>query len=93
MNIRPLGERVVIKKVEKENVTASGIVLPDTAKEESNLAEVVAISEELLNHKEIKVDLKVKDKVIYSKYAGSEVEMDGEKVIVIKYQDLLAVIG
>lgn len=93
MNIKPLGERVVIKKVEKENVTASGIVLPDTAKEESNLAEVVAISQDLLNDKEINVELKEGDKVIYSKYAGNEVEIDGDKVIVIKYQDLLAIVG
>lgn len=93
MNIKPLGERVVIKKIEKENVTASGIVLPDSAKEESNVAEVVAISQDLLNDKELNVDLKEGDKVIYSKYAGNEVELEGEKVIIIKYQDLLAVIG
>lgn len=93
MNIKPLGERVVIKKVEKENVTASGIVLPDSAKEESNLAEVVAISQDLLNDKEITLDLKEGDRVIYSKYAGNEVEIDGDKVIVIKYQDLLAIVG
>lgn len=93
MNIKPLGERVVIKKIEKENVTASGLVLPDSAKEESNLAEVVAISQDLLNDKELNVDLNVGDKVIYSKYAGNEVEVEGEKVIVIKYQDLLAVIA
>lgn len=93
MNIKPLGERVVIKKIEKENVTASGLVLPDSAKEESNVAEVVAISQDLLNDKELNVDLKVGDKVIYSKYAGNEVEVEGEKVIVIKYQDLLAVVA
>ena len=88
MTIKPLGERVVIQKIEKENVTASGIVLPDTAKEESNVATVIAVSEELKNSEDIHCD--VVDKVIYSKYAGSEVEMDGETVIVLKYQDLLA---
>ncbi len=93
MNIKPLGERVVIKKIEKENVTASGIVLPDTAQEESNLAEVVAISPELENNEEIHFELKVGDHVIYSKYAGTEVEIDKEEVIVIKYDDLLAIIG
>ncbi|MDO5301512.1 MAG: co-chaperone GroES [Tissierellia bacterium] len=93
MNIKPLGERVVIKKFETENVTASGIVLPDSAKEESNVAEVVAISEELKNSEEIQVDIAVGDKVLYSKYAGTEVEVDGDKVIVIKYQDLLAVLA
>ncbi|MDQ0508307.1 co-chaperonin GroES [Aedoeadaptatus ivorii] len=90
MNIKPLGERVVIQKIEKENVTAGGIVLPDSAKEESNVATVIAVSEELKNSEEIHCDLKEGDKVIYSKYAGNEVEIDGESVIVIKYQDLLA---
>lgn len=93
MNIKPLGERVVIKKVEKENVTASGIVLPDSAQEESNIAEVVAISPELENNEEINLELKVGDRVIYSKYAGTQVEIDKEEVIVIKYDDLLAIIG
>lgn len=92
MNVKPLGERVVIKKIETENVTKSGIVLPDSAKEESNIAEIVAISEELKNDSDKKFNLKVGDKVIYNKYSGSEVEVDGEEIIVIKYQDLLAVI-
>lgn len=90
MTIKPLGERVVIQKIEKENVTASGIVLPDTAKEESNVATVIAVSEELKNSEDINCDVAEGDKVIYSKYAGNEVEMDGETVIVLKYQDLLA---
>ena len=93
MSIKPLGERVVIQKIEKENVTASGIVLPDTAKEESNVATVIAVSEELKNSEDIHCDVVEGDKVIYSKYAGSEVEMDGETVIVLKYQDLLAKIN
>ncbi len=93
MTIKPLGERVVIQKIEKENVTASGIVLPDTAKEESNIAEVIAVSEDLKNSEEIQCDVKEGDRVIYSKYAGNEVEIEGESVIVIKYQDLLAKLG
>lgn len=93
MTIKPLGERVVIQKIEKENVTASGIVLPDTAKEESNTAEVIAVSEDLKNSEEIQCDVKEGDRVIYSKYAGNEVEIEGESVIVIKYQDLLAKLG
>lgn len=91
--IKPLGERVVIQKIEKENVTASGIVLPDAAKEESNIAEVIAVSEDLKNSEEIHCDVKAGDRVIYSKYAGNEVEIEGESVIVIKYQDLLAKLG
>ena len=90
MSIKPLGERVVIQKIEKENVTASGIVLPDSAKEESNVATVLAVSEELKHSEEIRCDVAEGDKVIYSKYAGNEVEVDGDKVIVLKYQDLLA---
>lgn len=93
MNIKPLGERVVIQKIEKENVTASGIVLPDSAKEESNVAEVVAVSEELKHSEEIQCDLEAGDRVIYSKYAGTEVEIEGESVILIKYQDVLAKLG
>nr|WP_296154914.1 co-chaperone GroES [uncultured Peptoniphilus sp.] len=93
MTIKPLGERVVIQKIENENVTASGIVLPDTAKEESNIAEVIAVSEDLKNSEEIQCDVKEGDRVIYSKYAGNEVEIEGESVIVIKYQDLLAKLG
>lgn len=93
MTIKPLGERVVIQKIEKENVTASGIVLPDTAQEESNIAEVIAVSEDLKNSEEIQCDVKEGDRVIYSKYAGNEVEIEGESVIVIKYQDLLAKLG
>ena len=93
MTIKPLGERVVIQKIEKENVTASGIVLPNTAKEESNIAEVIAVSEDLKNSEEIQCDVKEGDRVIYSKYAGNEVEIEGESVIVIKYQDLLAKLG
>ena len=93
MTIKPLGERVVIQKIEKENVTASGIVLPDTAKEESNIAEVIAVSEDLKNSEEIQCDVKAGDRVIYSKYAGNEVEIEGESVLVIKYQDLLAKLG
>lgn len=93
MTIKPLGERVVIQKIEKENVTASGIVLPDTSKEESNIAEVIAVSEDLKNSEEIQCDVKEGDRVIYSKYAGNEVEIEGESVIVIKYQDLLAKLG
>ena len=91
--LKPLGDRVVLKKVEKEeNVTKSGLVLPSSAKEESNIAEVLAVSNEIDKDEKTAGQLKVGDKVVYSKYAGSEFEIDGEKVIVIKYEDILAVI-
>ncbi|MDO5037923.1 MAG: co-chaperone GroES [Tissierellia bacterium] len=91
MNIKPLGKRVLIKKFEVENQTASGIVLPDSAKEESNMAEVIAISKELMEDDDL--DIKVGDKVIYSKYAGTEVEIEKEEVILINHKDLLAVLA
>ncbi len=91
--LKPLGDRLVLKKVEEEeNVTKSGLVLPSSAKEESNIAEIVAIGSAIENDDKLKGQVKVGDKVVYSKYAGSEFELDGDKVIVIKYEDLLAVV-
>ncbi len=91
--LKPLGERVVLKKVEKEeNVTKGGLVLPSSAKEESNVAEVLAVAKEIETDEKTSGQIKVGDKVVYSKYAGSEFEIDGEEVIVIKYEDILAVI-
>lgn len=93
MNLKPLGDRLVIKKIEEENKTASGIVLPSSAKEESNIAEVVAIGRDILEDEKKKDEIAVGDKVLFSKYAGNEMEVDGEKVIILKYSDLLAVIS
>lgn len=92
MNLKPLDDKVVIKKVEKEETTSSGIVLPSSAKEESNIAEVIAIGKKILEDEETKDELKVGDKVIFSKYAGSEVELEEEKFTILKYTDILAVI-
>ena len=94
MKIKPLYDRVVVKKVEMEQKTAGGIILPDTAKEESQMGEVVAVGEgRLLENGEIR-PLKVKegDKVLYSKYAGNEVELDGEKLLIIREEDILAIV-
>lgn len=92
MNLKPLDDKIVIKKVEKEETTKSGIVLPNSAKEESNIAEVVAIGKGITSDEDKKYEIKVGDKVIFSKYAGSEVELDKEKFTILKYQDILAVI-
>lgn len=92
MNLRPLGERVVIKKLEKEEKTASGIVLPSAAQEQPQYAEVVAISSEVQENEDNKVAIEVGNKVIYSKYAGTEVTMDDQEYIVIKLEDILAVV-
>ena len=90
--IKPLEDRVVIKQLEAETVTASGLVIPDMAKEKPQEGTVVAVGPGRVDDKGVRVPMDVKegDKVIYSKYAGNEVEMDGETVIVLKYQDLLA---
>ncbi|ERT57405.1 chaperonin GroES [Peptoniphilus koenoeneniae] len=92
MELKPLGEKVVIKKIEIEEKTASGIVLPSSAKEETNIAEIIAIGKDVEEDEKTKGQISVGDKVLFSKYAGTEVELEKEKYIVIKYQDLLAVI-
>jgi chaperonin GroES len=95
MNIKPLGERVVIKVIENEVTTKSGIVLPDTAKEKPQLGEVLAVgSGKLLdNGQRVAVDVKVGDRVLFAKYAGTEVKLDGEEYMVLKESDVLAVVG
>ena len=92
MKLRPLDDKIVIKKIEKEETTASGLVLPSSAKEESNIAEVVATGNKLDTDEDMKGLVKVGDKVIFSKYAGNDIELDKEKYTIIKFQDILAVI-
>ncbi|NLW22637.1 MAG: co-chaperone GroES [Tissierellia bacterium] len=92
MNLKPLGDRVVIKIVEAEEKTKSGIVLPSTAKEQPQMAEVIAIGPDILNDEKKKDQIKVGDKVIFSKYAGTEVKIDGEEYTILKLNDILAVV-
>ncbi len=92
MKLMPLGDRVVIKKVEAEEKTKSGIVLPNSAQEAPQIAEVIAIGEEILNDDKKKDQIKVGDKVIFPKYSGTEVKMDGEELTILKLSDLLAVV-
>lgn len=93
MNLRPLGDRVVIKKVEAEETTKSGIVLPGAAKEKPQMAEVVAVGPgKVEDGKEIKMEVKVGDRVIFSKYAGNEIKMDGQEYTILKQDDILAII-
>ncbi len=92
MTIRPLGDRVVLKSYEEEATTASGIVLPGSAKEKPQLAEVVAVGPGgLVDGNEVKMTVAVGDKVIYSKYAGTEVKIDGDELIIVRQSDILAV--
>ena len=92
MMLKPIGDRVVIQKAEAEKTTASGIVLPESAQEKPQYAEIVAISADIENDEKKKNYLKVGDKVIYSQYAGTDVKLDDEEFIVVKYNDILAVV-
>jgi chaperonin GroES len=93
MKIKPLGERVVIKKLEAEEKTKSGIVLTGTAKERPQEAEVVAVGPgAIIEGNRVAMEVKVGDKVLYSKYAGSEVKVDGEEYTILKQEDILAIV-
>ena len=93
MKLVPLGDRVVLKQVAAEETTKSGIVLPGQTKEKPQQAEVVAVgSGGMVDGKEVAMLVSVGDKVIYSKYAGTEVELDGEEYLVVKQNDILAVV-
>ncbi len=91
MNIQPLGDRIVIKMVETEETTKSGIVLPGSAKEKPQIAEVVAVGPGgVIDGKEVKMELSVGDKVITSKYAGTEIKLDGTEYTILRQSDVLA---
>ncbi|MFZ5989867.1 MAG: co-chaperone GroES [Bacillota bacterium] len=93
MKIRPLADRVVVKMVESEETTKSGIVLPGSAKEKPQVAEVVAVGPgTVVDGKEIKMEVKVGDRVIMSKYSGTEVKFDGQEYTILKQGDILAVV-
>ena len=93
MKIQPLGERVVIKMLESEETTKSGIVLPGSAKEKPQIAEVVEVGPGgLVDGKEVKMELKKGDKVLISKYAGTEVKLDGVEYTILSQSDVLAVV-
>lgn len=92
MNIRPLGNRIVIEKVEAEEKTASGIVLPQSAQEQPQFAVVRAVGDEFENNEKLKGMIKIGDKVLYGKFAGTEVKVDGKEYIIVRYTDVLAVV-
>ena len=87
--IKPLGTRVVIKEMVAEEKTASGIVLPGSAQEKPQMAEVLAVGP---GSEDVKMEVNVGDKVIFSKYAGTEVKYNGEEVIILDQRDILAVV-
>ncbi len=93
MKLVPLGDRVVLKQLVAEETTKSGIVLPGQSKEKPQQAEVVAVGPGILaDGKEVKMEVKAGDKVIYSKYAGTDVKMDEEEYIIVKQSDILAIV-
>ena len=93
MKLKPLSDRVVIKMVEAEETTASGIILAGSAKEKPQVAEVLAVGPGgVVDGKEVIMQVKPGDKVITSKYSGTEVKIDGEELIVVRQGDILAVV-
>ena len=93
MNLKPLGDRVVLKREEAEEKTASGLFLAGSAKEQPQLAEVVAVGPgALVDGKRTPMDVKVGDKVFYAKYGGSEIKIDGVEYIVMSQSDIMAIV-
>ena len=96
VNIKPLEDRILVKTLEAEQTTASGLVIPDTAKEKPQEGEVIAVGPGRFNEdgdERIPLDISVGDKVIYSKYGGTEVKYSGEEYLILSARDVLAVIG
>lgn len=93
MNIRPLADRVLIKRVDAEETTKSGIVLPGSSKEKPQEAEIVAVGPGgVVDGKEITMEVKVGDRVLFSKYSGNEIKYEGAEYIILRQNDILAVI-
>jgi chaperonin GroES len=94
LNLRPLGDRVVIEPSEGEEQTAGGILLPETAKEKPQQGTILSVGPGRRddNGKLIAMDVKVNDKVLYAKYAGTEIKLEGKKVLILKESDILAVV-
>ena len=94
LKLKPLGDRLVVKPLESEEVTASGIVLPETAKEKPQKGEVLSVGPGARDEdgKRIAMDVKAKDKVLFAKYAGTEFKIEGEKVLILRESDILAIL-
>ena len=93
LKLSPLGDKVVLKQLEAEETTASGIVLPGNAQEKPQQAEVIAVGPGgVVDGKEVKMQVSVGDKVIYSKYAGTEVKLGDEEFIVVRQNDIVAIV-
>ena len=93
MKLKPLGDRLIVRAIEEEETTASGLVLPDTAKEKPQKGMVIAVGEGKLDDdgaKRIPLDVAEGDQVLYSKYGGTEIKVDGEELLVLRESDVLA---
>lgn len=93
MKIKPLADRVLVKQLEAENKTASGIIIPDTAKEKPQEGKVIAVgSGKIVDGKKVSLDVKKDDLVLFSKYGGDEIKLDGIEYKILKEEDILAII-
>jgi chaperonin GroES len=94
LSLKPLGDRLVVEPIEQEEVTAGGIVLPETAKEKPQQGKVLAVGPGARDEDgdRIAMDVKVGDKVLYAKYGGTEFKMDGKKLLILRESDLLAIL-
>ena len=93
MNLKPLGDRLIVRAIEEEETTASGLVLPDTAKEKPQKGKVIAVGDGKVNEdsgKRTPLDVADGDEVLYSKYGGTEIKVDGEELLVLRESDVLA---
>ena len=93
MNLKPLGDRVVLKQLEAEETTKSGIILTSQSKEKPQEAEIIAVGPGgIIDGKEVKMEVKVGNRVVYSKYAGTEIKLNEEEYIIVKQSDILAIV-
>ncbi len=94
MSLKPLGGRVVVEPIEQEEMTAGGIILPETAKEKPQEGKILAIGpgDRDEEGKRIPMDVKVGDKVLFAKYSGTEIKMDGKKLLILRESDILAIL-
>ncbi|MGH7769029.1 MAG: co-chaperone GroES [Candidatus Binatia bacterium] len=94
MKIRPLQDRVIVKRIAEEEKTKGGIIIPDTAKEKPQEGKVVAVGKGKVNDdgKVVPLDVKVNDRILFGKYSGSEINMDGEEHLIMREEDILGVI-
>jgi chaperonin GroES len=95
VNLKPLGNRVLVEPLEQDDMTAGGIVLPETAKEKPQQGLILAVGPGARDEdgKHIDMDVKVGDKVLFAKYSGTEIKMDGKKYLILREDDILAVMG